>query len=751
MVSMMKKCVVLLGVALMTALSQGRDVQAQTLGINDGISWVDFHDSGWVNWVVPPEGYRIYKKLFSVKTPTMTSSTGLLSLPQGTPVFPATNRLVRTFSDPAGQFRITLDQSVNGGASTPLSGRSILKSTVNIENLTATPLKITIGEVSSYAIINYFDTDRDNVALIGNKVYFSNFTDIPLGSPAKGGMVTKAFTVDDAVKTPLAPTTYSFANCSNTPCTTSNTWPTPQNGKQQVDLKWDLNIPASASSAFTITDELLPGYPMTSTVSHSPSCSTVNGLDTYTINLDNYANLSSASNATALNAKVSTVLPQHVTFVSASNSGIYDAATRTVSWNVGSLAPQSGAQTLQVIVSNTSSKNVTLKAVSSSDNLYPTVVSDTSRSCVNAAPTFTTSMIPGRVIIGIPYSYQVKAVDPNDDVVRYSLNCGSAGCPAGLKIDAVTGVISWLVTDPTMIGRDKAFWIVATDERGLAQYQGASLGVRNTVPVFQAPYASSVYFGQSLAFQAKATDADGHSLTYSALGTVPSGMSVNAAGLVSWTPTLAQIGTAAVTIRVSDSWSTKDQAYSFSVLNPVSITSAPVTTAKTGVAYSYQVVATHALSKPLSYTLVSAPTGMTISAAGLVAWTPTTAQLGSFPVTVKVSDGTIEKTQVYSISVTAVVPPMVFASTPVTQAVVGQQYTYLVELANTADYTAGCSLYAYPAGMSGVQLGAYIKGITRVIWTPTIDQGGKSFPVTLVCYDTRGTVVQQNYSVTVNP
>jgi hypothetical protein len=70
---------------------------------------------------------------------------------------------------------------------------------------------------------------------------------------------------------------------------------------------------------------------------------------------------------------------------------------------------------------------------------------------------------------------------------------------------------------------------------------------------------------------------------------------------------------------------------------PPVITSVAPDSVTVGTQYSYQVVATDPENGTLTYSLTQAPTGMTISAAGLVTYAPTC--IASFPVTVRVSDG----------------------------------------------------------------------------------------------------------------
>jgi len=68
-------------------------------------------------------------------------------------------------------------------------------------------------------------------------------------------------------------------------------------------------------------------------------------------------------------------------------------------------------------------------------------------------------------------------------------------------------------------------------------------------------------------------------------------------------------------------------------------TSTPITVAKEGVAYSYAAIATDADGDSITYSLVTAPAGMEIDpVSGLVSWTPTCKQAGSYTVTIRATD-----------------------------------------------------------------------------------------------------------------
>lgn len=82
------------------------------------------------------------------------------------------------------------------------------------------------------------------------------------------------------------------------------------------------------------------------------------------------------------------------------------------------------------------------------------------------------------------------------------------------------------------------------------------------------------------------------------------------------------------------------------------IESTPITTAKEGALYTYEVEATDPEEDELEFTLLINPTGMTInSSTGVINWTPTEEQIGENEVEVEVSDLYRSTTQSFTITV----------------------------------------------------------------------------------------------------
>ncbi len=167
----------------------------------------------------------------------------------------------------------------------------------------------------------------------------------------------------------------------------------------------------------------------------------------------------------------------------------------------------------------------------------------------------------------------------------------------------------------------------------------------NTPPVITSTAPTTATVGQPYAYTATATDADNDPVTFHLLSG-PTGFAMAPNGVVSWTPTADQVGAQAVTIEARDGrGGNTPQQFSVTVNaaeptnTPPVITSTAPTTATVGQPYAYTATATDADNDPVTFFLVSGPTGFAIAPGGAVAWTPTANQVGAQTVTIEARDG----------------------------------------------------------------------------------------------------------------
>ncbi len=205
----------------------------------------------------------------------------------------------------------------------------------------------------------------------------------------------------------------------------------------------------------------------------------------------------------------------------------------------------------------------------------------------------------------------------------------------------------------------------------------------NRVPYFKSTPESNALLKTAYKYQINAVDPDNDALTYQLLE-FPTGAGIDDKGELTWLP--ETVGRFTISVQVSDtSGAVAIQSFEVYVRDsnkPPVITSTPLLEADAGLPYTYQVTASDPDGDSLTYTLNTFPEGMTISASGLIAWTPTATQVGNHNITVAVSDGkggAVDQQYVLTVSVaTPTNNPPVITSTPVETGATGIEYTYQI-------------------------------------------------------------------------
>lgn len=343
------------------------------------------------------------------------------------------------------------------------------------------------------------------------------------------------------------------------------------------------------------------------------------------------------------------------------------------------------------------------------------------------------------------YRYQVLAADVDGDPLQYSVTG-----PAGMTIDA-DGLVRWTPAD---LGSFPVT-IQISDGRGGIAAQSFQIDVvsqlPNSAPRFTSAPPTTAAAGATFAYQAQIVDPDQDPVTF-VLDQAPAGLSLDPqTGLLLWQTASATRGDFPITIRAIDPYGAEaTQSFTLSVRSanaPPAITSIPPTEAFQGVAYTYSVAAADPFGRPLTYSLVSFPAGMTIDAAsGVITWTPTDLQLGLQSVSIQVTnDHGGAALQAYDIVVTdgtPNLPPVINSVAPV-QATVGVEYQYAVQAADPEGLALHYELRAFPAGMT-------IDAAGVIHWTPADPDVG-THPVTVAALDPAGKAALQSFLLAALP
>jgi predicted CxxxxCH...CXXCH cytochrome family protein len=356
-------------------------------------------------------------------------------------------------------------------------------------------------------------------------------------------------------------------------------------------------------------------------------------------------------------------------------------------------------------------------------------------SALNHLPTIW-STPPTLATPGYQYSYAVNASEPGGGVLTYALTTA----PAGMSISP-TGVITWT---PSAEQMGSAAVSVLVNRGSLIATQDYTVSVQGPQPLITSTPVTSSTAWKAYSYKVVAAVPGGMPAVTYALTSYPAGMAINAStGNITWTPTDLQIGSFPVTVSATSAGSSVSQNFTLRVdPSPITFTSTPVTSAATQVAYSYPVTATIPGGATLSYSLPTKPAGMTInSATGVISWTPTSVQVGSYAVTVQVSGGGYFNRQSFAVVSTA--SPITITSTPVTTARVGVPYGYAV----TATMPGGGTFtYALPVRPTTAMV---INAAGVISWTPTVTYvGTRAVTVTV----TRGSSsASQSFNIVVSP
>ncbi len=409
--------------------------------------------------------------------------------------------------------------------------------------------------------------------------------------------------------------------------------------------------------------------------------------------------------------------------------------------------PASGRFRWTPTASDVGQVNLTIGVTDASNSLTTrSFAIDVTNNAPNALPLLI-QLPRNSAAIGHEYLSQIRASDGLRRPVTWSLVAG----PSGLTMSSV-GLLRW-----TPISGDlgaKTVRLLATTADGATQGVEFTIEVlgwlTNSDPEITSKPNLSAVAGREYRYQVLATDTDRDSLSFSLLS-APECMSIHPElGIIAWTPALDQLGSAGVTVQVTDATGA-NAAQSFSLRvgrtgGPPMITSVPGTEAYVGQGYLHTILTSDAEGDTLLYGLLTAPIGMQIaSTTGEISWTPSLDQIGQQIVAIEVSDGTgSATTQSFAVRVRDGAPndpPQIVSRSPRFGSV-GTPFSYTVQAVDRENTTITYSLGRGPAGMT-------VDASTGVVhWTPTLGHVGKSI-VTLLASDAGGASAIESFELDV--
>lgn len=329
--------------------------------------------------------------------------------------------------------------------------------------------------------------------------------------------------------------------------------------------------------------------------------------------------------------------------------------------------------------------------------------------------------------------------DKNSAGVKWALS--GAGALSSQTTSAVT------YTAPAATSAAQTATITATSIADATKSATTTI----TIPAMVSITTSSLGSGSVGVAYSTALMASGGIAPYSwtlSSGTLPPSLSLSTAGVLSGTPMAGDVGTYNVTFQVTDSGKatalTATQALSLSVTPAPAITFATTSlaTADYKVAYSATVMASGGAGA-LTYSLASGalPTGLTLSATGMIAGTPTVT--GSFTFAVAAADAFGDK-QMQSFTLKVVYPTLTISPASLPNAYVGVSYMQAL----TASGGSGAGYVWSVSSGSTLPAGLSLSAAGVLSGTPTTT-GSPSFGVTVT--DSAANTANITYTLAIKP
>ena len=252
---------------------------------------------------------------------------------------------------------------------------------------------------------------------------------------------------------------------------------------------------------------------------------------------------------------------------------------------------------------------------------------------------------------------------------------------------STTGLLSG--TPTTNGGTPMEFTVTVADSNGAVGTKSYNLTVDPTLAINPATLGVATV-GDKFSRQLTATGGSGKGYTFTATG-LPSWLKITSAGLLSGTPAKAIGALLNITVKVSDSLkATGNTSYALTIDPALAISPSTLPVATVANPFSVQLTAEGGAGAGYSFTATGLPFWLTITSAGLLSGTPTTAAGSPLHFTINVSDSNAGATNHgYALTID---PALAVGPATLTVATVGDKFS--TQLTATGGSGAGYTFTA---------------------------------------------------------
>jgi hypothetical protein len=513
------------------------------------------------------------------------------------------------------------------------------------------------------------------------------------------------------------PSGVTFTDNGNGTATLAGTPASGASGSYPITITAANGVGSNATQSFTLTVNAAPTAPAI----------TSGGSTTFTAGTVGSFSVTTAGNPTAAITESGT-LPSGVTFTDNGNG------TATLAGTPASGA--SGSYPITITAANGVGSNAT-------QSFTLTVNPAT-------APPVITSANSTTIAAGTAGSFTVTTTGtPTASITATS----SPALPSGLTFkDNGNGTATLAGTPPAGSQGTYTLTVNASNSAGTAT-QTFALTVNSGLAITSASSAPATS-GQAFSFTVTTTGTPAPTLTHT--GTLPSGITFtansNGTATLAGTPAASAEGAYPLTLTAKNSTGTTSQAFTLTVNNAPTFTSAASVTETAGTAFTFTAAASGYPTPTLSATGLPSRVSFSGGTNGTGTLSGTTSvAAGTYSLTLTATNAGGSVSQTFTLTVKAAgtaVPLPTFTSAATATATAGKAFTFTVTTVGspTTTYTTNVTHGGtMPAGVSFSNNG---DGTATISGTPTAASGG-TYPITITAKNSAGTVTQ-SFVLTVN-